>query len=824
MASAAARTFTWLETVAMDAAYAWRGLKRAPGSSAAAVLSLALGIGATTTVICWMQNVLWRPLPGVADQDRVVVVVGNQGGGGVSLADLRDIGGLDRVFVGAAATQITPASLEVDDRTEWTYGQVATANYFDLLGVRPILGRTFLPDEDRHPGGDRVLVIGESYWRRRFGGDPAVVGRVVELNRQPFTIVGVVPAPFRGTMTGLAFDFWAPVSMLREVGNWDLGFLTSRSARGFHDVARLRPGVTLDQARAAVRLLDAQLEAAFPRSNRDVRYRVVALADSPSGAQAVMGPALRLLLAVCLAVLLIVAANVANLLLGRAASRQKEIAVRLAAGASRLRLVRQLATESLLLAAAGGATGVLLASFMVSLLRYFLPSSGIVPNLALSYQLDARTLAYALAVTVATALLFGLAPALQASRGSVYETLKDGGRSSSAGGSHHRLRHGLVVAEVAIALVLLVGAFLCLRGMRQAQAIDFGFDPDGVLIADLKVGMNGYDEKEAILLYRRIQRRLAELPGVEEASLASWFPLGLGGCKGSDAYVEGYQRPPGEDTTYEYARVSPRYFATMKIPLAAGRDFGEQDDAAAGPVAIVNEHFARRFWPGQEAIGRRFRAQGAWRTVVGVARAGKYNRLDEGAWPFFYLPYAQGVSERDLSVAVRTAGDPAGLARAVQAAIHEIDPGVDVLQSKTLRGHTDAIFFAPRVASVLLGLLGAMGVFLAAMGVYAVMAYAVSQRTHELGIRLALGASEQDLLRLVVGQGLKLAAAGVVVGLAMAAGLTRLLAGFLFGVSPFDPLALLGVPAFLAAVTVLASWLPARRAARVDPLVALRCD
>jgi predicted permease len=818
------RGWTWLETVGLDLGYAWRSLRKTPGTSAVAVVSLALGIGAATTVLCWLKNVVWQPLPGVADQGRVVVIVGSQGGGGVSLPDLRDIGALQQVFVGAAASQLTPASVSADGRTEWAYAQVATANYFALLGVRPILGRTFLPDEDSKPSGNPVLVISESYWRRRFAADPSIVGRVVEVNRHPFTIVGVVPAAFRGTMIGLAFDFWAPVSMLNEVGNWSHDFLTARNARGLHDVARLRPGVTLAQAGAAVRTLDTQLELAYPRTNQDVRYRVVAQADCPYGAQAVMGSTLRLLLAVTLGVLLIVAANVANLLLGRAVSRQKEIAIRLAAGASRPRLVRQLATESLMLAALGGSLGVVLAAWMVSMLRSFLPASGIVPNLAISYGLDARTLGYALLVTLATALAFGLVPALQASRPSLYETLKEGGRSSGAGAAHHRLRHGLVIVEVALALVLLVGAGLCLKGLQQARRIDFGFDPRGVLIAELQVGMNGYDEAGAKTLYARIQRRLAELPGVQEAALASWFPLGLAGCKGSDASVEGYQRPPGEDTTYEYARVSPRYFATMGIPLVAGRDFGGQDDAGATPVAIVNEHFAARFWPGQDAVGRRFRSQGAWRTVVGVAKAGKYNRLDEGAWPFFYLPYQQGVPERDLSVAVRTSGDPASLARALQAAVHELDPRVDVLQTKTLRGHTDAVFFAQRLASILLALLGALGVFLAAIGVYAVMAYAVGRRTQEFGVRLALGASQPDLVRLVVRQGLVLAALGVTIGLAVSVAVTRLLAGFLFGVSPFDPLTFLGVPAFLALVTVLACWLPARRAARVDPLVALRCE
>lgn len=336
--------------------------------------------------------------------------------------------------------------------------------------------------------------------------------------------------------------------------------------------------------------------------------------------------------------------------------------------------------------------------------------------------------------------------------------------------------------------------------------------------------MNGYDEAGARAFYRRIQQRLGELPGARVAALASWFPLGLGGCKGSDATVEGYQAPPGQDTTYEYARVSPGYFELMRIPLVAGRDFGEQDEAGTAAVAIVNEHFAARFWPGQSALGRRFRAQGTWRTIVGVAKAGKYNRLDEPAWPFFYVPYRQGVPELDLSVALRTSGDPASLARSLQAAIHELDPRVDVLQLKTLRDHTDGVFFAQRVASTLLALLGAIGVLLAAMGVYAVMAYAVSQRTQEFGVRLALGATERNLLSLVLRRGLALAGLGTALGLVAALAVTRLLAAFLFGVSPFDPLAFMAVPLLLAAVVALACWLPARRAARVDPLVALRCE
>lgn len=808
---------------AQDVRYALRQLRSAPVFTVVAVVSLGLGIGAATTVFCWMRNVLWRPIPGAADQSALVMLVSSQGGGGVSLPDLRDFDAYRPAFSGAAASQLTPASVTVERQPEWLHGQVVTSNFFEVLGVKPIAGRTFRPEEDRHPGGDFLVVISETYWRRRLGADPGVIGRQLDINRHAFEIVGIVPAEFRGTMTGLRFDFWAPLSMQREVGNRFGDSLSSRSARGYHNVARLQPGVGLAEARAAVAVLDAQLAAAFPRSNREVRHRVVTLAESPSGAQAVIGDALRLLLVVSLGVLLIVAANVANLLLGRASARQKEIAIRLAAGADRLRLVRQLVTESLCLALLGGGLGVALASFMVGLLRLLLPASGIARNIALDYRLDGASLAAGLALSLATAIVFGLVPALQASRPHLYATLKEGGRGSG-GSAHHGVRSLLVVGEVALALVLLVGAGLCLRGLATARTIDIGFDRQNVLIADLQVGMNGYTETTAIDLYRRIQARLEELPGVRRASLASWFPLGLGGCKGSDAQVEGYQRPPGEDTTYEYARVAEGYFDLMGIPLLAGRDFTAADDARAEPVAIVNEHFASRFWPGQDALGRRFRAQGKVRTIVGVARAGKYNRLDERPWPFFYLPQAQGVPDLDLSVAVRTEGDPLAYAQALQRAIHEIDPAVNVLGTKTLEGHTEAIYFAQRVASFLLAVLGAIGVVLACMGVYAVTAYAVSRRTQEFGLRAALGATTSDLVRLVLRQGVALALAGCAAGLLGALVLARALSAFLYGVSPFDPLTFVGVPLLLVACSLAASLAPALKAARVDPMNALRCE
>ena len=807
----------------IDLRYGLRLLAKSPGFTAVVVLSLALGIGANTTVLCWLRNLVLHPLPGVTDQAQLVALVSNQGGGNVSLPDLRDFGQLHAVFAGTEASMPTPACLTVEQQAEWIETQIVSANFFELLGVKPLFGRTFLPDEDQKPGGNPVLVISENLWRRRFGADPSILGRVVDLNRHRFTIVGVAPASFHGSTPPLTSEVWAPLSMIWEVRNQGTYFLTARSARGWHNLARLQRGVSIEQARAAVAALDAQLTLAYPKNNTDIHHRVVPLSRCPWGAQTVMGPALQMLLAVSLGVLLIVAANVANLLLARAATRQKEIAIRLAAGASQARLIRQFLTESLLLALLGGGMGVILAGWAVDSVSLFLPAE-LAARAQLSFSLDGATLGYAVLLTLGTGLAFGLVPAVQGSRSDLYAVLKEGGRSSAGGAAHHRLRGILVVAEVALALMLLIGAGLCVRGLQQARQIDIGFRSDHVLIAGLQIGMNGYDQDTGKVFYRQARQRLADLPGVEDAALASWFPLGLAGCKGSGAYVEGYERPIGEDTTYEFAIISPRYFATLRIPLIAGRDFTDADDARAPAVAIVNEPFARRFWPGQDAIGRRFRTGGVWRTIVGVAKAGKYNRLNEGPWCFFYLPYQQGVPDLDLNLCVRTAGDPSAFASTVRQTMHELDPGIELLQTLPLAEHSAMVLFPQRMASSLLVLLGVVALTLATMGVYAVMAYAVNQRMQEFGVRIALGATPRDVLRLVMGRGLALAAGGVAVGLVLALILTRLLTGFLYGVSPFDPMTFIGVPVVLVLVAVIACFLPAHRATRADPIVALRAE
>jgi len=806
-----------------DLKFALRQLWRSPGFTVVVVLSLALGIGANATVMCWLRGLVLHPLPGVADQDRIAVLVSNAGGGCASLPDLRDFGRFSRVFAGTEASMPTPACLTVDRQPQWIQAEIVSANFFDLLGVRPVVGRMFLPDEDRKPGGNPVLVISERLWRARFGADPSIVGRIVDLNRRSFTVVGVAPGAFHGSVSPMETDAWAPLSMIWEVRNQGTFFLTARGARGWLDLARLQPGVSIAQAQAAVDTMDAQLARSYPDSNLEAHHHVVPLSRCPWGGQSVMGPTLQLLLAVSLGVQLIVAANVGNLLLARAARRQKEIAIRQAAGASRWQLARLSLAESLLLVLLGGGAGILLAAWASSAVALMMPRE-LAANMRLEFPLDGASLGFALLLCLATGLFFGLLPTLHASRMNLQAVLKEGGRSSQGGPAHHRLRNALVIAEVATALVLLVGAALCVKGLRQARRIDFGFSPDHVLVGGMRIGMNGYDEDTGRVFYRQVLQRVAALPGVESAALASWLPLGLTGCKGYDVSVDGYERPLGEDNTYTFAIVSPGYFSTLRIPIVAGRGFADSDSQGSPRVAVVNEAFAKRFWPGRDPIGRQFRSGGAVRTVVGVAKTGKYNQLSEAPWCFFYLPYLQGVPDLDLSLCVRTRADPSAFAEPLARAVHEIDPGVELSQTIPLSAHSGMVLLPQRMASSLLLLLGAVALVLAAMGVYAVLAYTVSQRMQEFGVRIALGASARDILGLVIGRGLLLAAAGVAAGLACALAVTRLMSGFLYGVSPFDPGTFAGVPALLGMITLLACYVPARRATRVDPIVALRSE
>ncbi|HTL54182.1 MAG TPA: ABC transporter permease [Candidatus Limnocylindrales bacterium] len=812
------------DLILQDVRFGLRTLRKNPAFTVVAVLSLALGIGANTTVFCWIQNILLRPFAGAAKQEELRIVMASRGsatwGGLVSVPDLIDQGQLTNIFTGVIGSTVTRADLTTDGRSEWIYGQITTANYFGVLGVQPLLGRTWLPEEDQPAGGHPVIVLSERFWKRRFAGDPHIIGRTLMVNRTGFTVVGIVPKAFRGTLTGFNCDFWAPLSMCEEVMHMPKGYLVTRSERWVQAQARLQPGVKPARAQAALDTLAAQLDNAYPDSNRDVRLRLLPLWKAPYGAQPLMLPVLGLLQAVSLIVLLIVAVNMANLLLARATRREKEVAIRLAIGAGRGRLIRQLLTESVLLSIIGGLGGVLLACWLVEVIQFFIPKYP--APIGFSTSLTARTLGSSLLLALATGILFGLAPALQASRPHVNESLKEGGRGAAAGTPRHRLLNVFVVSQIALAMVLLICAGLCLKGLRHARQIDLGFDPTHLLYMGFNMEMNG-DPARRIVFCDQLRQRLVSLSGVQSVGFANWYPLGFDpSVAGSTVEAEGYPRRPNEDLNVSFTYISPGYLATMRIPLYEGRDFTDRDDGNSLPVAIINQAMANRFWPGQNAIGRKFVAGGTRRTVVGVAKTGKYRSLAEPSSYFFYIPIRQWPYSILGGICVRTTGNPLSLANSVRNEMQKLDPEVSIWATLPMIDYIQPVFMTQQVASSLLTLLGVIALALAAIGVYGVMAYVVGQRRHEFGIRMALGAQREDVLRLVLRRGLMLGVLGATVGLALALAATRHLANFLYGVSPFDALTLAGVPLLLGILTLFASWLPALRAAQAEPMEALR--
>ena len=815
---------SFIDPFSQDIRFSLRTLRKNPAFTFIAVVSLALGIGANTTVFCWIQNILVRPFVGATKQEELMLVTAARGsttwGGLVSAPDLKDGAQLTNIFAGVIGSTVTRADLNTDGRSEWIYGQITTANFFSVLGVKPLLGRTWLSDEDQPPGGHHVIVLSERFWKRHFAGDRHIIGRTLIVNRIRFTVVGIIPSAFRGTLTGFNCDFWAPLSMCDEIMHMPKGYLVARAERWIYAQARLQCGVQLTRAQAGLDTLAAQLEAAYPDSNRDVRLRLLPLWKAPYGAQPLLLPVLGLLQAVCLMVLLIVAVNIANLLLARATRREKEVAIRLAIGASRGRLIRQLLTESILLSLIGGLGGVLLACWMVTFIHFFIPNYP--APIGFSTSLTARTLGSSLLLALGTGVLFGLAPALRSSRPHLNESLKEGARGTGVGTPQHRLLNFFVVSQIALAMVLLICAGLCLKGWRSARQIDLGFEPTHLLYMGFNIEMNG-DPARRIAFWDQLQQRLASLPGVQGVGFANWYPLGFDpAVGGATLEVEGYTRTPNEDLNVSFTHISPGYLATMRIPLRAGRDFNDRDDGSSAQVAIINEAMAKRFWPGQDPIGRRFVGSGARRTVVGVAKTGKYRSLSEPPTSFFYMPLRQWPYSILGGICVRTSGNPLSMGKIVRREMEQLDPQVSIWATLPMTEYVQPVFMTQQVASSLLTLLGVVALVLAAIGVYGVMAYAVGQRRHEFGIRMALGAQREDVLRLVLGRGLRLGGLGAIVGLALAVAVTRYLVNFLYGVSPFDALTLAGVPLLLGAITLLASWAPALRAARAQPMEALR--
>ena len=813
-----------MDVLLQNLRYGFRTLMRSRGVAGVAIVTVSLGLGANIALFSLLNALLLRPVPGVSDAERLVWVSPTSRQGRalqLSYPAYEDYRDQAHVVSGLAAYAGAPLSFSGAGEPQRIDGQIVSANFFQVLGVRAALGRTFTPEEDRVVGANAVAVIGYALWRRSFGGDSSALGRSIVINGHPFTVIGVAPPDFNGPEIGEAREVWVPLTMQPQVAPLMRGALTSRGAWWLQAVGRLAPNVTVGGAEAELQVLARQLASAEPELLRDVSVRVRPMVGGlpPSTDGGILSVAV-LALAVTATILVIACANVANLLLARAVSRRREIGVRLALGASRFRLVRQMLTESVLLSGIAGALGLLLAVWLVDGLMAFL---AIPPTLDPS--IDGRVVAFAAAFAVITGIAFGMVPAWQATRPELVPALKDG---SAAGGRRTRTQSVLVASQVALSMVLLVTTGLFLRSLQKASAVQLGFDArENIALVSFDLRLQSYSEERATAAYDEVLARVRALPGVQAASLSDIVPL-AGRMVGSGVTLEGDEESDNPGRSARQSIVRPHYFRTLGIPLLRGRDFSTADGAGAPRVVIVNETFARRYMPGLDPLGKRISVDGKdgpWLEVVAVAADSKYDALSEDPSPYIYLPQTQRASYlSDVTLLVRTSGRGVALLPALERELRAVEPGLPLFRRTTMRAVLDEAGAKRRQGSQVLSIFGALAMLLASVGLYGVMSYSVSQRTQEIGLRAALGAARRDLLMMFIGEGTRLALIGVGIGLAIAAGLTQLLAGMLYGVRATDLTTFVAVSLLLVAVAGLASYLPARRAARVDPTVSLRYE
>lgn len=803
-----------------DLRFALRMLRRSPGFLALAVLCLTFGIGATTSVFSWIEGILLRPFPKVASQDRMVAMAGTDRNGrtDVSWPDFQDLERNSTLADAFIAEHIFGTTLNIGDRADRATGSVVSSNYFRALGIQPILGRVFEPVEDTGRNAHPVTVISYEAWKTRYRGDPAIVGKTQLMNGVQHTIIGVAPEGFYGTFVGYSFQFWVPASMeeIFEPGGYKL---ENRGARWVEGFEVLKPGVTIEQGQAEISAIARRLESDYPRTNRGRGIRLYPLWQTPFNNAGTLLPTLRISLFVACIVLLISCANVGNLLVMRSFVRRHEITVRLSVGAGRSRLLRQMMTEGLVLAALGTAGGLVLANWSRDLIMLlFPPRPGVVVNLPA--EIDWRVLAISAGVCLASTLFFALVPAMQAGKIDLAAAMKSDSGGVVGGRGRAWFRSALVLVQISLSFVLLVGAGLLLESLRQMQNTSPGFSTRNVLTTSVDMVSAGYDKVRIRNFQDQLTDRIQSLAGVESAVWTRATPFSYRGYSSSPIAVDGYIAEADEQPTVEYNEVGPGYLATMGIPLISGREFTTADNENAAMVAIVNEAMAQQYWRGADPLGKRLQSNGRWMQVVGVAKNSKYRTLLEPAKPFFYVPMRQSSAGQNLEI--RTAIAPESMAGALVREIKALDANLAPGEVITMREQVDRMTWTQHAAVALLAIFGGIALLLAGVGLYGVMSYAVAQSTRELGLRMALGASGPDLLRLVMSQGLSLTLAGMMCGAAAAFGLTRLMGDLLYKVSPRDPRAFAGALVVMTIAAAAACLLPAWRALRTDPVRALR--
>src|SRR5215469_8728428 len=814
-----ARRVNFIDNFLQDLRFGLRMLRRNPGFAVLVILCLTLAIGANAAVFSWVEGILLRPYPLVSDQERLVALAGTVRGerDQTSWLDLLDVQRSCTLCETLFISNITGATVSIGERAQIIRGSIVSANYFDAIGVHPILGRGFEPGEDTGRNAHPVVVISHRLWQTRFNGDPEIIGKTQRFDNVVHTIVGVAPEGFYGTFVGREMEYWVPASMVEAFyGGGDK--LEDRGARWCEAYVRLKPGVTRNQAQQEISAIASRLEAEYPATNRGRGIKVWPLWNTPFNHASHLLPTLEIMVVVAVFVLFIVCANVGNLLLVRSFARRHEMTVRLAVGASRGRLLRQLLTEGLLLSACGAAGGMLVAYWCRHALVLFFPGD----VLYLPGQIDGRVLGLSAAVCLAVTLAVGLVPAFQTRHLALAETLKTEASAVMGARGQAWFRLSLVVLQVTLSFLLFVGATLLVQSLSKIRASSPGFSTQ-VFDTSIPLVTAGYDAPRAKIFQDELIQRVRALPGIEAAAYARVVPLSYQSYSSTPIAVDGYEPQPDEQPTAEYNEVSPDYFATMGIPLISGREFTRADDENAPRVAVVNQTMVARYWRGQNPIGQRLQVKGNWVQVVGVVKDSKYYSIEETPRPFFYVPLRQYFAiEPDIHI--RTTQPLQTVQSALLSEVRALDPNLALYEMITFQEQVNRSTSEQLVAVTLVALFAGLTLLLASIGLYGVMSYTVSQSTRELGLRMALGAGASNLLRLVLSRGLLLTTTGIMIGIVLALLLTRLLGNLLYQVSPRDPLAFAAAFAVMALASTAACFVPAWRATRTDPIRALRAE